>query len=151
MKDHHPEDAGIRAPYPADPTSPSTPRLESNHLGHEGDEDSSDFQFDGADPRMVLVVWKDAESQGGPTWEDTDEMLEFARRPLGLVRTVGLLLHLDHEQIAITDTVATDQMGGVTKIPRAWVERFEYLAPDGAVEVANHFDTKPEDRERRAG
>ncbi len=154
MKDHHPADAGMRAPYPADSTATSTPRLESNHLDHDVDGDPDTFEFDGADPRMVLVVWKDAESQGGPTWEDTDEMLEFARRPLGLVRTVGLLLHVDHEQIAITDTVATDQMGGVTKIPRAWVERFEYLAPDGAVEAAeaaDGIDTKPEDRERRAG
>ena len=104
---------------------------------------------------MVMVIWKDAESQGGPSWEDTDDMLEFARRPLTPVRTVGLLLHLDEEQIAVTDTIALDQMGGVTKIPRAWVERFEFLAPDGAVDLLiEHPDEKhraDEDEGRRAG
>ena len=80
---------------------------------------------------MVSIVWKDAESQGGPTWEDRVEMLEFAQRPLTTVHTVGLLLHADDEQIAITDTLTTDQMGGVTKIPRGWIERIEYLSPSG--------------------
>lgn len=151
MKDHHSEDAGIRSSYVPDSKGPSTPRLESNHLEHSEKETTQEFEFDAADPRMVLVVWKDAESQGGPTWEDSDEMLEFARRPLGLVRTVGLLLHIDHEQIAVTDTVATDQMGGVTKIPKAWIERFEYLTPDGSVDAIETIGPESEDCERRAG
>ena len=85
--------------------------------------------FDPDVPVLVSIRWKDAESQGGPTWEDTDDMLEFARRPLTEVLTVGVLLHMDHEQIAVTDTVALDQVGGVTKIPRGWVERIDVLGP----------------------
>ncbi len=87
------------------------------------------FDFDPTHPVLVSIRWKDAESQGGPTWEDTDEMLEFARRPLTIVLTVGVLLHMDAEQVAVTDTVAADQMGGVTKIPRGWIERIEVLGP----------------------
>ena len=59
-------------------------------------------------------------------------MLEFARRPLTTVQTVGVLLHMDEEQIAVTDTVALDQMGGVTKIPRGWIERIERLEGVGS-------------------
>ena len=33
------------------------------------------------------------------------------------------------------DTVALDQTGGVTKIPRAWVERFEVLTPTESLPV----------------
>ena len=78
---------------------------------------------------MVSIVWKDAESQGGPTWEDRTEMLEFAQRPLTTVHTVGLLLHADDEQIAITDTKGPEEMGSVTKIPRIWLKRFDRLGP----------------------
>ncbi len=130
-----------------------------NRLHHQYPEhypkSTQTFEFDAANPRMVMVIWKDAESQGGPSWEDTDDMLEFARRPLTPVRTVGLLLHLDEEQIAVTDTIALDQMGGVTKIPRAWVERFEFLAPDGAVDLLAEGPVEKhpadEDEGRRAG
>ena len=78
---------------------------------------------------MVSVKWKDAESQGGPSWEDTQDMLEFAKRPLIIVHTVGQLIHSDEEKIAITDTVSGDQMGGVTKIPRMWIMEMVELEP----------------------
>ena len=120
-------------------------------LHHQYPTSARTFEFDAANPRMVMVIWKDAESQGGPSWEDTDDMLEFARRPLTPVRTVGLLLHLDEEQIAVTDTIALDQMGGVTKIPRAWVERFEFLTPDGAVDLLVENQPTDGEEERRAG
>ena len=101
--------------------------------------------FDADSPVLVSIRWKDAESQGGPTWEDSDDMLEFARRPLTEVLTVGVLLHMDQEQIAVTDTVALDQMGGVTKIPRGWVERIDVLGPvPGDLLNARPADTDPE-------
>lgn len=110
------------------------PRLESptHDSTYERDSETGpgvDYTFDPEAPVLVSIRWKDAESQGGPTWEDTDDMLEFARRPLTIVLTVGVLLHMDHEQVAVTDTVALDQMGGVTKIPRGWIEEIEELGP----------------------
>lgn len=93
---------------------------------------------------MVSVLWKDAESQGGPGWEDTEEMFEFARRPLTTVHTVGLLIHADDEQIAITDTITRDQMGGVTKIPRGWIEKIQYLHPSGDFETQRPSTSNPE-------
>ena len=126
MHDKHPDPPHRPQSPTSEPAGLASPRIE-----HGTSERT--FEFDSQDPRMVLIVWKDAESQGGPTWEDTEEMLDFARRPLNPVTTVGLLLHVDEEQIAVTDTVAMDQMGGVTKIPRAWVIRFETLTPTAAL------------------
>lgn len=90
---------------------------------HEADEETTTTY------PMVSVRWKDAESQGGPTWEDSQDMLEFAKRPLVLVHTVGQLIHSDEEKIAITDTISGDQMGGVTKIPRMWIMEMVELEP----------------------
>ena len=89
---------------------------------HDTDEETTTYP-------MVSVKWKDAESQGGPTWEDSQDMLEFAKRPLVIVHTVGQLIHSDEEKIAITDTVSGDQMGGVTKIPRMWIMEMTELEP----------------------
>jgi len=101
----------------------SKPRCEADRTGEVAS---------GHPQAMVSIRWKDAESQGGPGWEDCEEMLEFARRPLTTVHTIGLLVHADEEQIAVTDTMTTDQMGGITKIPRGWIEKIEYLHAAGA-------------------
>ncbi|MCH2161297.1 MAG: hypothetical protein MK085_05435 [Phycisphaerales bacterium] len=102
---------------------------------------------------MVSVKWKDAESQGGPSWEDAQEMLEFAQRPLVLVHTVGQLLHIDDEKIAITDTISGDQMGGVSKIPRMWIMEIVELAPrDEAQDSPLSFtDENGNERNRSVG
>lgn len=89
---------------------------------------------------LVSVKWKDAESQGGPSWEDSQEMLDFAKKPLVIVHTVGHLIHADDEKLAITDTVSGDQMGGVTKIPRLWIVEMVELEPrrqeiDGSLSI----------------
>ena len=97
---------------------------------------------------MVSVLWKDAESQGGPGWEDTEEMFEFARRPLITVHTVGILIHADEAQIAITDTITSDQMGGVTKIPRGWIEKIQYLHPSGDFETQLPPTSNPDSEPR---
>ncbi len=144
------------------PTHSTHPTAGADHLRHEdrsrsqtpplGAADHS-YEFQPDHPVLVSIRWKDAESQGGPTWEDTDEMLEFARRPLTLVLTVGVLLHMDAEQVAVTDTVASDQMGGVTKIPRGWIERIDVLGPatpNGIMEDTSEIPESRDEREERA-
>ena len=125
-----PRDSPDQGPHRLAPSRPSadtdsTPRNEADRIGRVSK---------GPPQAMVSIRWKDAESQGGPGWEDCEEMLEFARRPLTTVHTVGLLVHADEEQIAVTDTMTTDQMGGITKIPRGWIEKIEYLHAAGAFE-----------------
>jgi hypothetical protein len=99
---------------------------------------------------MVCVTWKDAESQGGPSWEDSSEMLEFAKKPLVLVRTVGLLIHSDDEKVAITDTVSGDQMGGVNKIPKSWIMEITELEPRTSNESSEHSHTSHPRNPRRS-
>ena len=74
---------------------------------------------------MVSVLWVDAESDGG---SGSEEMMEHARRPLPVIHTVGLLVHQDDEQIAVTDSKGPEEMGSVTKIPRH-CHAFHRLAP----------------------
>ena len=78
---------------------------------------------------MVSVLWVDAESDGGSGWQDPEEMMDYARRPLPVIQTVGLLVYEDAEQIAVTDSKGPEEMGSVTKIPRQWVKQYHRLAP----------------------
>ena len=78
---------------------------------------------------VVSVRWLDAEARGGPGWEDPEDMVEFALKPLAEVHTVGLLIHACDEFIALTESRGPDQMGGVHKIPRAWIVSMEMMVP----------------------
>ena len=71
MHDQHPDQTRSSHPGAAETNGLGTPRLD-----HTSTEET--FEFDPNALRMVMVVWKDAESQGGPTWEDTDDMLAHA-------------------------------------------------------------------------
>ena len=77
----------------------------------------------------VSVRWVDAEARGGPGWEDPEDMVEFALRPLAEVHTVGLLIHECDSFIALTDSRGPDQIGSVQKIPKAWITTIEILMP----------------------
>jgi hypothetical protein len=77
-------------------------------------------------------------------------MLEFAKKPLEIVHTVGHLLHADEEKLAITDTVSGDQMGGVTKIPRMWIIEMVELDPRRQ-EIDGSLPMPSSDGQRSAG
>lgn len=94
--------------------------------------DSDRYVLDGytdVEWEMVSITWVDAESDGGSGWQDPEEMMEYARRPLPVMHTVGLLIYEDAEQVAVTDTKGPEEMGGVTKIPRPWIKQYHRLAP----------------------
>ena len=83
---------------------------------------------------VVSVKWVDAEARGGPGWEDPEDMVEFALRPLATVQTVGLLIHECEQFIALTDSRGPDQVGAVQKIPKAWITEMEFMVhPDEVV------------------
>ncbi len=160
MSELHPTHPPAGADHPRRDEASRSPRPpHAEVFGRAASDAPTDmFDFDVERPVLVSIRWKDAESQGGPTWEDTDEMLEFARRPLTIVLTVGVLLHMDAEQVAVTDTVAADQMGGVTKIPRGWIERIDVLGPaspnglpSGVVEMPSRTNDRENPPARRVG
>jgi hypothetical protein len=78
---------------------------------------------------VVSVVWVDAEARGGPGWEDAEDLVEFALRPLAEVRTVGLMIHTCDQYIALTDSRGPDQVGVVQKIPRSWIVSLDVMIP----------------------
>jgi hypothetical protein len=82
---------------------------------------------------VVSVKWVDAEARGGPGWEDPEDMVEFALRPLATVQTVGLLIHECEQFIAMTDSRGPDQVGAVQKIPKAWITAMEFMVPSDEV------------------
>ncbi|HJN80392.1 MAG: hypothetical protein QF534_05105 [Phycisphaerales bacterium] len=84
---------------------------------------------------VVSVNWVDAEARGGPGWEDPEDMVEFALRPLATVHTVGLLIHECEQFVAMTDSRAPDQVGAVQKIPKAWITSMEFMVPTKEEEV----------------
>ena len=95
-----------------------------------GKEQRDCFQLEGFTDtqwEMVSVHWIDAESDGGSGWQDPEDMLEYARRPLPVMHTVGLLVYEDAEQVAITDTRPEDGLD--PKIPRIWPKRLDRLGP----------------------
>ncbi len=77
---------------------------------------------------VVSVRWIDAEARGGPGWEDPEDMVEFALRPLVEVHTVGLLIYECDRFVALTDSRGPDQIGGVQKIPKAWINDLQIMA-----------------------
>jgi hypothetical protein len=76
---------------------------------------------------MVSIYWVDAESDGGTGWQDPEEMIEFAKRPLPVMHTVGLLVFECDHYIAVTDSKGPEEMGSVTKIPLGWIQQYDRL------------------------
>lgn len=94
---------------------------------------------------VVSISWVDAEARGGPGWEDPEDMVEFALRPLATVHTVGLLIYECEQFMALTDSRGPDQVGAVQKIPKAWITSMEFMVP---AEVEDVPPTLPMDGTR---
>ena len=78
---------------------------------------------------IVQVIWVDAEAKGGPGWEDAEDLVEFAFKPLAEVKTVGMMIHACDQFIALTESRSPDQIGVVQKIPKAWIVSMDLLVP----------------------
>ena len=78
---------------------------------------------------VVSIRWVDAEARGGPGWEDPEDMVDFALKPLMEVHSVGLMIHSCDQYVALTDSRGPDQIGGVQKIPRAWINSMDLMVP----------------------
>ena len=78
---------------------------------------------------IVLVVWKDAQTTGGPGWEDAEDIQEAALAEACIVHSVGYLLSHSVDSIAICDTIQSDgQAGGnVHLIPNEMIQQIYLL------------------------
>jgi hypothetical protein len=86
---------------------------------------------------VVRVIWKDAQSTGGPGWEEAEEVQEAALANIPIVHTVGYILNFTDDRIALTDTIQTDghSGGAVHLIPIEMVQEIHWLKESEDVET----------------
>jgi len=78
-------------------------------------------------PDVRYILWKDAQSFGGPEWVDHTEAYEWAHRTPPTMKTVGFVLKETEEWISITDSVGPNECGGVTTIPKVMILSMEKI------------------------
>jgi hypothetical protein len=91
---------------------------------------------------IVLVEWADAEEKGDVGWNDIKEMLRYAKKPCPVMRSVGFLIHKDHDHIALLSTVGPDECSTVEKIPVAFIKSITPLEPTKVADDASHNPLK---------
>ena len=86
--------------------------------------------------RIVKVIWKDAQSTGGPGWEDAEDIKEAATADICIVNTVGYILNFADDRIAVTATIQHDghSGGSVHLIPIEMVQEIHLLKEDDNVQ-----------------
>ena len=87
----------------------------------------------------MKVRWKDAQSTGGPGWEDAEDIQEAASAEICIVNTVGYVINFTEDRIVLTDTIQHDgQAGGaVHLIPIEMVQEIHCLKED-SLDVQSH-------------
>jgi len=78
---------------------------------------------------LVEVVWLDAEEKGEIGWNDTKELIRYAKKSCPTMRTVGYLVHEGDEHIALLSTIGPDECSTLEKIPLSFLKSLTYLQP----------------------
>lgn len=78
---------------------------------------------------LVEVVWLDAEEKGEIGWNDTKELIRYAKKSCPTMRTVGYLVYEGDEHIALLSTIGPDECSTLEKIPRSFLKSLTYLQP----------------------
>lgn len=76
-------------------------------------------------PPVLCVTWVDAETIGGPEWQDKETAMKAAKGPLPVMITFGFLLYESSDQVAITSTIGPGETAHVDKIPKRMIIRIE--------------------------
>lgn len=72
-------------------------------------------------PKLVKILWVDAYTIGGEEWLDKDKAKAYAKEPLPHMITVGFILYVDSDQVAVTNTVGPGETAQVNKIPKRMI------------------------------
>ena len=78
---------------------------------------------------LVEVVWLDAEEKGEVGWNDTKELLRYAKKPCPTMHTVGYCVYKGEEHIALLSTIGPDECSSLEKIPLAFIKTINELSP----------------------
>jgi hypothetical protein len=78
---------------------------------------------------LVLVVWEDAYTHGGPGWTDTEDVLEILKKKkCPDMKTVGHLLKREEGRIILTDTLGPEESGSIHVIPSGMIKEIHRLS-----------------------
>lgn len=79
---------------------------------------------------LIRLSWGDAWSPVGRVWLDPEEVVE-RNKPMPMV-TVGYLVHVSKESVAIADTWSGEgSLSGLTVVPLGWITKVEVLRKPG--------------------
>ena len=78
-------------------------------------------------PDVRYIIWKDAQTSGGPDWVEHEEAYDWAHRQPPTMKTVGFVLKETDAWISITDSVGPNESGGVTTIPKGMILSMEKI------------------------
>lgn len=76
-------------------------------------------------PPVVCVTWIDAETIGGPEWQDKKEAIKAAMEPLPVMITFGFLIYESKDQVVLSATMGPNEMAQVNKIPKRMILKLE--------------------------
>lgn len=85
------------------------------------------FIFPKEKPKLVEIIWVDAETVGDAHWMPNDDSKEAARSPLPIMMTVGYVLWENEEMISVTNTIGPDETAQVNKIPKKMIYNIDEL------------------------
>lgn len=93
---------------------------------------------------IALVIWGDAESTGGPGWEEAESIYEAATAAICIVHSVGYILNYTDDRIVLCDTIQQDGSSGgsVHLIPKDMIKSVQLLSIEGILNVAAHDHDK---------
>jgi hypothetical protein len=78
--------------------------------------------------KPVKVTWLDAETIGDGGWLPLDECMEEMLTPLPTVISIGYVLCKNKQCITIADTVSSDCVGVINRIPLGMIVSIERLS-----------------------
>lgn len=76
---------------------------------------------------IVEVLWRDAAEIGDYSWNDLDELLDQAKEPCPLVKSVGYLVFDGEAHISLIRGFHSEQASRVEIIPKGCIEAIRVL------------------------
>ena len=90
--------------------------------------------------QVMEVVWHDAVEMGEIGWNNIKDILKDAKKPCPIMHTIGYVIVITEDHIAMVSTIGPAECSKLEKIPRGWILRETIMRPG---------DTLQEYRERR--
>ena len=98
--------------------------------------------------QVMEVVWHDAIEMGDIGWNNIKDIIKDANKPCPIMHTVGYVIVITDEHIAMLSTLSPQEGSKVEKIPRGWVVRETIMRP-GETLMEYRERRKRERRERQ--